>query len=56
MTMLVYLLFLGLCAAGVTAWRRAARLATRVTDYVLENRSRFGPAITDDPRTGAEAR
>jgi len=22
-------------------------LATRVTDYVLDNRSRFGPAITD---------
>ena len=31
-------------------------LATRVTDYVLDNRSRFGPAITDGPRTGAEAR
>jgi len=31
-------------------------LATRVTDYALENRCRFGAAITDGPRTGAEAR
>jgi nicotinamide mononucleotide transporter len=31
-------------------------LATRVTDYVLENRCRFGAAITDGPRTGAETR
>ncbi|MGD0064136.1 MAG: hypothetical protein ABSB76_11930 [Streptosporangiaceae bacterium] len=26
-------------------------LATRVTDYVLNTKSRFGAAITDDPRT-----
>jgi len=31
-------------------------LATRVTDYVLDNRSRFGPAITDGARTSTEAR
>jgi HTH-type transcriptional repressor of NAD biosynthesis genes len=30
-------------------------LAMRVTDYVLETRFRFGPAITDGPRSGAEA-
>jgi NadR type nicotinamide-nucleotide adenylyltransferase len=29
-------------------------LATRVTDYVLENRSRFGAAITDGPRISTE--
>jgi hypothetical protein len=30
-------------------------LATRVTDYVLENRSRFGAAITDGQKISTEA-
>ena len=31
-------------------------LATRVTDYVLAARSRFGAAITDSQQTGTQAR
>jgi cytidyltransferase-like protein len=31
-------------------------LAARVTDYVLDNRSRFGPAITDGARARVEPR
>jgi HTH-type transcriptional regulator, transcriptional repressor of NAD biosynthesis genes len=31
-------------------------LAVQVTDYALDHRGRFGPAITDTPRTGAAAR
>jgi hypothetical protein len=55
----VYVLFLGMCAGGRGSLLGAATgsledrlaLATRVTDYVLNTKSRFGAAITDDPRT-----